>query len=103
MRNARAACLASVCALVGGAFAGPAPLRLEAAEPPAGDGWISLFSGKDLTGWTFRNPKAKKVWVVCSNVRLDPANPARLLPEGTGGGPGAVLLCGDDGRGSDLM
>jgi hypothetical protein len=67
------------------------------------DGWKPLFNGKDLAGWTDRNPRAKKVWIVCDQVRLDPADPARLLPIGQGGSPGAVLLCGDDGRGSDLM
>jgi len=67
------------------------------------EGWRPLFNGKDLSGWTFHNPKAKKVWVVCDEVRLDPADPARLIPEGRGGTPDAVLLCGDDGRGSDIM
>ncbi len=66
-------------------------------------GWKPLFNGKDLNGWTFRNPKAKSVWVVCDDVKLDPADPSRLLPMGQGGGPDAVLLCGDDGRGSDLL
>lgn len=68
-----------------------------------GDGWRSLFNGKDLAGWTYRNPKAKKVWVVCDDVKLDPADPTRLLPVGGGGGQSAVMLCGGDGRGSDVM
>jgi hypothetical protein len=67
------------------------------------DGWRPLFNGKDLSGWTYRNPKAKKVWVVCDDVKLDPTDPTRLLPVGGGGGPGAVMLCGGDGRGSDVM
>ena len=70
---------------------------------PAEAGWKPLFDGKDLNGWTFRNPHAKKVWVVCDQVRLDPADSARLLPAGSGGSAGSVLLCGDDGRGSDIM
>jgi hypothetical protein len=76
------------------------------SAPARGDdpgGWKPLFNGKDLTGWTFRNPNARKVWVVCGNVKLDPANPARLVPEGPGGSAEAVLLCGDDGRGSDIL
>lgn len=76
---------------------------LRAAGPPKPGQWRTLFNGNDLTGWKPRRPDAKKVWVVCSDVRLDPANPARLLPVGKGGTPDAVLLCGDDGRGSDLM
>ena len=71
-------------------------------EEPAGE-WRRLFNGKDLSGWKFRNPSARKVWVVCDDVKLDPADPARLLPVGPGGGPNAVMLCGDDGRGSDIM
>jgi hypothetical protein len=70
---------------------------------PRWDGWKPLFNGTDLEGWKYRNPQAKKVWVVCDDVRLDPSNPARLLPVGTGGTPSAVLLCGDDGRSSDIM
>ena len=41
--------------------------------------------------------------MVCDQVRLDPADPARLVPVGNGGSAGSVLLCGDDGRGSDIM
>jgi hypothetical protein len=67
------------------------------------DGWKRLFNGKDLSNWTFRNPGARKVWVICDSVRLDPARPSRLLPVGEGGSPESVLLCGADGRGSDIM
>jgi hypothetical protein len=70
---------------------------------PAEQGWKALFNGKDLSGWTFRNSHAKKVWVVCDQARLDPADHARLVPVGGGGSAGAVLLCGEDGRGSDIM
>ncbi len=69
----------------------------------AKEGWKPLFDGKSLTGWTFRNPRAKKVWAVCSEVGIDPADSARLIPRGDGGSAGSVLLCGDDGRGSDIM
>jgi hypothetical protein len=67
------------------------------------DGWKPLFNGKDVSGWTFRNPRARKVWLVCDDVQLDPADPSRLRPLGKGSSPSAALLCGDDGRGSDLM
>ncbi len=78
---------------------------LQAAPPvvPGEGSWETLFNGKDLTGWTPRNPDAKPVWVVCDDVKLDPDDPTRLLPIGDGGSPDAVLLCGGDGRGSDLM
>ncbi|QEH33764.1 hypothetical protein OJF2_22930 [Aquisphaera giovannonii] len=70
---------------------------------PRAEGWKPLFNGKDLDGWKFRNPDARKVWMACDDVRLDPADPARLLPVGRGGGPSSALLCGDDGRGSDIL
>jgi len=75
------------------------------ALPPfrAEDGWKPLFNGRDLSGWKFRNPGARKVWVVCDQVRLDEKDPARLVPIGAGGSPDSVMLCGDDGRGSDIM
>ena len=83
----------------------PGGCRARAPERrfPSSEGWKPLFNGKDLDGWKFRNPTAKKVWVACDDVRLDPAEPARLLPVGKGGWPRAALLCGDDGRGSDIM
>jgi hypothetical protein len=89
--------------IVLGGLIGLPPDTGRAGEPATAAGWRSLFNGKDLTGWKFRNPGAKKVWVVCDDVRLDPKNPARLLPVGKGGSPNAVMLCGDDGRGSDIM
>jgi hypothetical protein len=79
------------------------------AAPPDGerfsrsDGWKPLFNGNDLDGWKPRNPIAAKTWIICSEVRVDPEDPARLLPVGPGGSPSAVLLNGGDGRGSDLM
>lgn len=78
-------------------------VAFSASSSPADDGWKPLFNGKDLAGWTPRNPLAKAVWVACDDVKLDPSDPSRLVPIGTGGRPDAVLLCGDDGRGSDLM
>jgi hypothetical protein len=95
----RAASLAWVVLVLG-------PANLLAAPPDgssAKEGWTPLFNGKDLTGWTFRNPGAKKTWVVCDNVKLDSADPARLVPVGKGGSADAVILDGEDGRGSDLM
>lgn len=90
--------LAAICASM---IAAQASLAQEKEE--ANDGWKPLFNGKDLTGWTFRNPKALKVWTVCDNVRLARDNPERLVPLGQGGTEDAVLLCGNDGRGSDIM
>src|SRR5262245_12316392 len=67
------------------------------------EGWTPLFNGKDLAGWKPRNPDAPRLWVACGDVKLDPADPARLVPLGQGGRPDAAMLCGGDGRGSDLL
>jgi 3-keto-disaccharide hydrolase len=80
-----------------------AAAETQAERFPRSDGWKPLFNGKNLDGWKPRNPRAKNVWVACDDVRLDPAQPKRLLPVGPGGSPSAALLCGDDGRGSDIM
>jgi hypothetical protein len=80
----------------------PVLARSVPADEPE-PGWRPLFNGKNLNGWVPRRPEARKVWRACSEVALDPANPARLVGKGEGGTPDAVLLCGDDGRGSDLM
>src|SRR5262245_29874118 len=61
-----------------------------------------LFNGKDLTGWKLRTPesdKRKSKWTVAGGVKLQAGMPERLQAEsGTG-----VLLCGEDGRGIDLL
>jgi hypothetical protein len=89
--------------LVVSAFTTAAPPKPQTERFPAADGWKPLFNGKNLDGWKFRSPGAKKVWVVCDDVQIDPSHPARLLPVGSGGSPSAALLCGDDGRGSDIL
>jgi hypothetical protein len=91
--------------VLGFAFGSSAAISQEtsASRFPVAEGWKPLFNGRNLEGWKFRNAGAKKVWVACDDVRLDPANPARLVPVGPGGTAAAALLCGDDGRGSDIM
>ncbi len=61
-----------------------------------------LFNGKDLTGWKLRGGEkaaTKSKWSVGGGAFLDLDNPARLFAS-----PGVgTLLCGDDGRGVDLL
>jgi hypothetical protein len=95
-----------ILALMLGTSGSGSELPRDSASPSqfrAEDGWRRLFNGRDLSGWNFRNPAAKKVWVVCDSVQLAKDDPARLVPAGNGGSPDSVLLCGDDGRGSDIM
>jgi len=89
--------------LAGTASAPAAPPQPPAEQCSSRDGWKPLFNGNNLAGWKYRNPDAKKVWVVCNDVRRDPSDRDKLLPVGSGGSPAAALLCGDDGRGSDIM
>jgi hypothetical protein len=92
----------SRCLVAVALSAGVLPAHPAVAQQPS-DSWRPLFNGKDLSGWTFRNPSAKKVWLVCSDVKLDPGDSSRLLPIGAGGTASAVLLCGGDGRGSNIL
>jgi len=89
--------------LAGNASALAAPPQPQGEQYSSRGGWKPLFNGNTLAGWKFRNPDAKKVWVICDDVRIDPSIPGKLLPVGSGGSPSAALLCGDDGRGSDIM
>jgi hypothetical protein len=103
--HSRSAIVAGLAMLTGSIATATEPTQgtSQAQQFPAQEGWKALFNGKDLTGWIARNPRAKKTWVVCDQVRLDPADPTRLLPIGKGGSADSVLLCGEDGRGSDIM
>lgn len=71
---------------------------LSAAE----EGWVELKPGPDMAGWKFRNEKAKKTWQVVGDATLDPKDPKRLAV-GPSAGTAAVMLNGDDGRGSDII
>jgi rubredoxin len=63
---------------------------------------VSLFNGKDLTGWRLRHSESKErpgKWSVVGAVRLQDGMPDRFAAEsGTG-----VLVNGGDGRGIDLL
>jgi hypothetical protein len=81
-----------------------------ATAATAGDGGkLSLFNGKDLSGWKLRGDaekaKAKSKWVVGRCV-LDEKNPSKFvvteIPPGADGGPGARLLINASG-GVDLI
>jgi Domain of Unknown Function (DUF1080) len=103
--HSRSAIVAGLAMLSGSIATATEPTQgtSQAQQFPAQEGWKALFNGKGLTGWIARNPRAKKTWVVCDQARLDPADPTRLLPIGKGGSADSVLLCGEDGRGSDIM
>src|SRR5688572_9285758 len=62
-----------------------------------------LFNGKDLSGWKLRDPKADPTWKVVSSVKVDPANPKKLVGEGNGGGGDGVLLRIAAENGTDLV
>src|SRR3989442_15734693 len=41
------------------------------APKPDEKGWISLFNGKDLTGWHLRNPQGPNGWKVVDGVYVN--------------------------------
>ena len=69
----------------------------------AADGWTPLFNGKDVTGWKFRQKNGSEAWKVVSDVRLDPADPKKLVGSGEGGSDRGVLLRGAVEHGTDLI
>ena len=84
-------------------FSGPAG---NTTDPPRRheDGWKPALQRQGPLRLDVPQSPCQKVWVVCDDVRLDPADPdaagarraaVAQLP--------SVLLCGDDGRGSDIM
>jgi hypothetical protein len=56
------------------AFAGLACLMTNAADE-APDGWVSLFNGKDLTGW--KTPDPNPFWKVADGVLVGENNPEK--------------------------
>ena len=55
------------------------------------EGEVRLFNGKDFTGLKFTNDDAKGVWKIVSNVKVDPADPTKLVGDGAGGEKGILL------------
>jgi len=64
---------------------------------------VALFNGKDLSGWKLRDDKADPTWKIVSSVKLDPANPKKLVGEGGGGAADSVLLRIPAEKASDLV
>ena len=94
-----------------GVLAGLAAVAAAHGRTEAGgkDGALSLFNGKDLTGWKLRGEpdkaKAKSKWVV-GRCELDEKNPSKFqvmeIPPQADGGPAARLLINAAG-GVDLI
>ena len=89
------------------AVAALAALMLAAApaEPAGGraaDDSTAVFNGKDLTGWKFRDPAGAKAWKVVADVKLDPADPKKLVAADSGGSSSGALLRGPVDHGSDV-
>ena len=72
----------------------------------AADEGTPVFNGKDLTGWKFKQKEGSEAWKVVGDVKLDPADPRKLVAagDGSGGGQGqsGVLLRGPIEHGSDV-
>ena len=70
---------------------------------PTAEGWKPLFNGKNLDGWKFRNPSRQEGLGRLRRCPARPRQPRPATPRGPGRHKSAALLCGDDGRGSDIM
>jgi hypothetical protein len=75
--------------VIGGMLVASAALR--GAEPTKGAA-VSLFNGKDLTGWKLRDPKQKQIWSVVSAVELDKGDDKKLAGSGNGGTPDSAFV-----------
>jgi hypothetical protein len=72
----------------------------QTAAPSSEAGWITLFNGRDITGWHMKEQKADR-WFTAGGVRWNPeATPIRLEPFGP---PGGVVVNGATGRSADLI
>ena len=78
-------------------------LASHAADEVAKDG-KPVFTGKDLSGWKFKHEEGGKAWSAVGDVKLDPADPAKLAGSGQGESPEkGVLLRGPFDHGSDVF
>ena len=77
-------------------------LALAAPSARAADEGTPVFNGKDLTGWKFKQKDGSEAWKVVADVKLDPADPRKLVAAGEGSGEGGVLLRGPIDHGSDI-
>src|SRR3954451_11459988 len=75
------------------AFSGAMVVGLDVrGDDTAADGEL-VFNGKDFTGWNFVRQKGKELWSVVGDVKLDPSNPKRLIPSGSGtAGPQGIMF-----------
>lgn len=103
--------LVAACLILGFVAFAPAPsadaapaddTAAPAAGSATGEGWVRLFNGKDLAGWKFRQQAGSEAWKIVSDVRLDPADPKKLVGQGEGGSDRGVLLRGPIDHGADV-
>jgi hypothetical protein len=79
-----------------------APLAAAADAPAAKP--VPLFNGKDLTGWTARDPKRAELWTVATEVALDPKDPKHLRFRGQPVDDKGLLVAQiKDFQGTDLI
>jgi hypothetical protein len=91
----------TVVALALGLLAGAVASRAAAEKEDR----VSLFNGKDVTGWKLRNATAetKETWKVVSKLELDAKNPGNLVGSGEGGTADSALFRQAVKHGSDII
>ena len=88
----------SLALFIGGCFA----VSLFAAAASAQEE-VVLFNGKDLSGWKFRNAKITDTWKVVSSVKLDEADPKKLVGTGEGGAADSIMFRQPTAHGTDII
>ena len=91
-------------ALAAGLFAGlvlaAVPALTPADDPvkaaPAGDGWVQLFNGKDLTGWTINDPPGGS-FAKATIEDNGAGKPTTIVAEAKKGGKNEVVWRVEDG------
>jgi hypothetical protein len=85
-------------------IAASAMISLGSASADHHGDWVTLFNGKDLTGWKLKqdDDAHRSTWKVVSDVKIDPANSKQLIGEGSGGENG-VLFRQPIEHGSDIF
>ncbi len=78
------------------------PVAMRAQEKKPDDGSISLFNGKDTTGWKTRDENDTKTWTVVTDIALDPADPSKLKGTGEPAGNNGILFRQPVTHGTDL-
>ena len=93
--NTRGFGIIAICALVAGLTITPTVDSGEKSRV------IKPFNGKNLDGWSFKNPKSRSKWTV-GFAKMNADKPSQLVVSKAGGGDKAAQLVNSQRRGVDI-